>query len=212
MAECKPAQWKTRKKGPQEVCPCPKVSVITPISPHGTQSNLAGKRQTNACITFSVRAALPSSLIQNAVKAPYYESPCFMQKTGVSSAACLLPEKLKSIGSKELGYQMPGMLSTHSVTSWTSTGCLQLKHHHSFENKKQNTLLGDSDYADSKKFTRVQPTAPGLSSLIAWALGPKLKNSFPNKQSTRTDLFFCSTNNNPLSTKAEYLVYIIYAG
>lgn len=52
----------------------------------------------------------------------------------------------------------------------------------------------------------VQHTALGLSSLIAWALGPKLKISFPNKQSTRTDLFFCSINNNPQSTEAEYLV------
>lgn len=56
------------------------------------------------------------------------------------------------------------------------------------------------------KNTTAQHTAPGLSSLIAWALGPKLKISFPNKQSTRTDLFFCSINNNPQSTEAEYLV------
>lgn len=119
--------------------------------------------------------------LKNAVKAPCHESPCFMQKTGVSSAACLLPEKLKSIGSKELGCQMHGMLSTHSVTYWTSTGCLQLKCHHSFENKKQNTLLRGSDYADSKKLTTMQPTAPELSSIIACALGPKLKISFlPN--------------------------------
>lgn len=87
-----------------------------------------------------------------------------------------------------------------------------MKHHHSFENKKQNTLLGGSDYADSKKLTTVQPTAPGPSSLIVWVLGPKLKNSFPNKQSTRPDLFFCSINNNPQSTEAEYLVSVIYAG
>lgn len=56
------------------------------------------------------------------------------------------------------------------------------------------------------KNTTAQHTAPGLSSLIAWALGPKLKISFPNKQSTRTDLLFCSINNNPQSTEAEYLV------
>lgn len=46
----------------------------------------------------------------------------------------------------------------------------------------------------------MQPTAPVLSSIIACALGPKLKISFlPN-------LFFCSINNNPQSTEAEYLV------
>lgn len=49
VAERKSAQWKTWKKGPQEVCPCPKVSVITPISTHGTQSNLPGKWQ-NECL------------------------------------------------------------------------------------------------------------------------------------------------------------------
>lgn len=85
------------------------------------------------------------------------------------------------------------MLSTRSVTSWTTTGCLQVKHHHLFENKKWNTFLGGSEYADSKKLTTVQPTAPGPSSLIARVLRPKLKNSFPNKQSTRTDFFAPST-------------------
>lgn len=54
----------------------------------------------------------------------------------------------------------------------------------------------------------VQNTAPGLTTitLIAWTLGPKLKSSFPNKQSTRTNLFFCSVNNNAQPTEAKYLV------
>lgn len=117
--------------------------------------------------------------------------PASRKKQTLQKQCCMSSsEKLKSIGSKELGCQMQGMLTTHSMTYWTSTGCLQLKCHHSFENKKQNTFLGGSDYADSKKLTTMQATAPGLRSLIDWALGLKLKNFFPNKQSPRTDLFF----------------------
>lgn len=59
-----------------------------------------------------------------------------------------------------------------------------------------------------QKLTTVQETAPGLTTVtfIAWTLGPRLKNSFPNKQSTRTNLkFFCSVNNNPQSSEAEHL-------
>lgn len=43
-----------------------------------------------------------------------------------------------------------------------------------------------------QKLTTAQDTAPGLTTttLIALTLGPKLKNSFPNKQSTRTNFFF----------------------
>lgn len=60
-----------------------------------------------------------------------------------------------------------------------------------------------------QKLTTAQDTAPGLTTttLIALTLGPKLKNSFPNKQSTRTNFFFCSINNNPQSAQAEYLVF-----
>lgn len=97
------------------------------------------------------RQPYQSACPKNAVRAPCHQSLSFTQKTGVSGAAHLLPEKLKTIGSKELGSQMQGTLSTRSRICWTSTQCLQLKLHHSFGKKKQNTHLDGSDYADSTK-------------------------------------------------------------
>lgn len=43
-----------------------------------------------------------------------------------------------------------------------------------------------------QKLTTVQDISPGLTivTLIAWTLGPELKNSFPNKQSAKTKSFF----------------------
>lgn len=105
-------------------------------------------------------------------------APCFTQKTGVSSAACLLPEKLKTIGSKELSSQMQGMLSTCSMTYWSSTGCLQLKYHHSSEKKEKTTLLGGSDYADSKKHYSAAH-CPRTEQSNCLGSGPQAKNLLP---------------------------------
>lgn len=62
-----------------------------------------------------------------------------------------------------------------------------------------------------QKLTTVQDISPGLTivTLIAWTLGPELKNSFSNKQSAKTKSFFFfvfffyffgSINNHPQST------------
>lgn len=164
-----------------------------------------GSDKINACITFSVREALPGSLTQICSKSTMPWVPCFMQKQCcMSSSREIKKYRKQGIGLPDARNAEHSL--THSMTYWTSRGCFQLKCHHSFENKKQNTFLGGSDYADSKKLTTMRATAPGLSSLIAWALSPKLKNSFPYKQSPRTDLFFCSINNSPQSTVAEHLV------
>lgn len=110
-----------------------------------------GSDKTNAVSHSVSKQAYQSACPKNAVRASCHQPPSFTQKTGVRGAARLLPEKLKTIGSKELGSQLQGTPSTRSRTCWTGTRCLQLKLRHSFEKKKQNTHLDGSDYADSTK-------------------------------------------------------------
>lgn len=80
-----------------------------------------GGDKTKACIT---HVRCQGSLTHQPAPKTQLEHPghrtlSFTQKAGVSGAAHLLPEKLKTIGSKELGSQLQGTLSARSQTCWT---------------------------------------------------------------------------------------------
>jgi len=120
------------------------VRGITPLLGHGPRpgsqgstghqpgwyaGQLATEARTKKCLHHIQRqGGLVKQLEQRTI------SPLsFPQKAGVGGATWLLPEKFKTIGSKELGSQLQGTRRTRSWTCWTSTRCLQVKLQRSFE-------------------------------------------------------------------------------